>query len=272
MDNEAINSEYQDVLTKYTRTAKRNPSFGLVDQPFILVDKLQDWLRSAATHETTHAQRLLHVAYSKRGKPGIPFESSNFEPGDDCCLLVFCILHTMGQGNLINIFSRKKKTDGQLPLRRDTLQNIFGSAKIQGPDMSSKFFDLQHRFCPHKFDLLLGADLEEERVIPIREMNHIKQGGTADLWQICVPEDFVGRRLREVSAGSKHNAGSEEEPEWVSSPSTQMFHISQAWLDRAAIHSIDTRVNAYFLLAISICFKNLSWQKPSPLPERARCI
>ena len=102
MDNEAALKEFEGKLDEYTRKAARG-------RDFILVDRLQDWLRSPPRGEGTHAERLLHLAYSDRPLPGIPITPDKLRPGDDCCLLVFCILQIVGRGDLIDVFSRKRK-------------------------------------------------------------------------------------------------------------------------------------------------------------------
>ena len=208
MNTEAIIKQFTGKLDEYTRKSA-------CGQDFILVEKLQGWLRSPLGEEGTYADRLLHrVAYSKRHLPGVPMTPDNFKPGDECCLLVFCILQSIGRGDLINIFSRKGKIDRLLPISRHDLNALVDD--VDDADLLSKFFELQHRFRPAKFDLHVQTDWNEDMVVPIYRKNLIKEGGTAQLWQIDIPEEFVGQKLRDVSSGSRFNAGSEEDPDWVS--------------------------------------------------------
>ena len=203
--------EFRAVVKQCTREAK-------CGQHFVLVDKLQQWLRSLVEPGVTNAARLLHVAFSSREAPGLPITPEYFQPGDNCCLLIFCILLEIGCTQALQAFSRRGKIDRLIPLRRTTVQDTFQAAGINDKDVQSKFFELQHRFRPAKFDLYLGADWEENVVIPICEKVPINtKGGTADLWQIAVPEEFVGQKLRNISSGSRFNAnkGTAEEPEWV---------------------------------------------------------
>ena len=210
MDKKEIQKEFIGKLNEYTRKAA-------CGRHFILVDRLQDWLRSPVGGEGTYASRLLHrVAYSDRHKPGVPMTSDKFKPGDDCCLLVFSILQKLGRGDLIDIFSRKKKVDKLLPIPRHDLDAIANDGGY--PGLSSEFFELQHRFRPASFDLYDRNDWGEDKVVPIYQKNSIKAGGTAQLWQIDVPEEYVGHSLRDISSGSRFNAGSEQDPDWVSSP------------------------------------------------------
>ena len=214
MDKEKLQKEFKGKLDEYTREAA-------CGRHFILVDRLQDWLRSPVGGEGTYASRLLHrVAYSDRDKPGVPITTVKFKPGDDCCLLVFSILQQLGRGDLIDLFSKKKKVDKLLPIPRhdlDTIEND-GDHPSLSSEFFDKFFELQHRFRPASFDLHDRNEWGEDKVVPIYRKIPIKAGGTAKLWQIDVPEEYVGDTLKDISSGSRFNAGSEEDPDWVSFP------------------------------------------------------
>ena len=211
MNAQAVKEEYRSALQRYTRES-------VCRRHFVLVDKLQDWLRRVVEPNVTNAARLLHVAFIPRDSPGSPINLEYFQPGDNCCLLIFCILLEIGCAEALPDFLRRGKVDKLIPLRRATVQDTFQAAGINNTDMHNRFFELQYRFCPTKFDLYLGTHWEEKVVVPICEKNAITQGGTAELWQIAVPEDFVGHKLREISFGSKFNAGTEKEPDWVRFP------------------------------------------------------
>ena len=217
MKKEEIQQEFIDKLDEYTRKAA-------CGRDFILVDRLQNWLRSPVGGEGTYATRLLdRVAYSNRHKPGLPITSEKFKPGDDCCLLVFSILQKLGRGNLIDVFSRKKRVDKLLPISRHDLDTIANDPDTIANDrdhagLSSAFFELQHRFRPASFELYDRNDWGEDKVVPIYRKNPIKAGGTAKLWQIDVPVEYVGHALRDIYSGSRFNAGSEKDPDWVSFP------------------------------------------------------
>lgn len=221
MDKEAIQEQFISKLNEYTRKA-------VCGRDFILVDRLQEWLRSPVGGEGTYADRLLHrVAYSNRHKPGPPITSDKFKPGDDCCLLVFSILQKLGRGHLIDVFSRKKKIDKLLPISREDLNAIENDGRH--PGLSSEFFDLQHCFRPASFDLHDSNDWGEDKVIPIYRKIPIKSGGTAKLWQIDVPEEYVGHALRDIASGSRFNEGSEQDPDWVSFPTIYCDYALILW-------------------------------------------
>ena len=207
--SEAILDEFKAKLEGYTRRA-------VCGRYFVLVDSLQDWLRSPAQGDVPYADRLLHgVAYKHRQLPGIPISSNKLKAGDDCCLLVFCILQTLGRGDLIHSFSRKEKVDRLLPLSTDDLQDVYKNGEKNDQNFVSQFLELQHRFRPARFDLHDRTEWKEHKVIPIYRKNLIKKGVTATVWQVDVPEEFVGKRLRDVASGSRFNANTDEAPDWV---------------------------------------------------------
>ena len=209
ISDEAILEEFKTKLKYYTRQAECGRSF-------VLVDSLQGWLNSAVEGQGTHADRLLHnVAYKDRPKPGVPISPEKLKSGDGCCLLVFCILQLLGRGDLLHIFSRKEKVDRLLPLSPHDLLQIFKSGEVEDLTIASQFYDLQHQFRPARFDLHGRTEWDRDTVVPIYRKNHIKSGATASLWQIDVPEEFVGEKLRDVASGSRFNNNTDDEPDWV---------------------------------------------------------
>lgn len=209
MRHESILEEFRRRLDENTRTA-------VCGRQFVLVEKLQHWLRSPTDGKVTHAERLVHVAYrdgSATFSPAAPHII--FRSGDNCCLLVFCILQLVGCGSAIDVFYENHKTDRLLPMRQDTIQETFHSAKIQDRNKPIEFFKLQYLFKPARFDWQMKNNWDYNTVIPICQKNSIKEGGTAQIYQIDIPEEFVGESLRDVCAGSRFNAASEESPDWV---------------------------------------------------------
>ncbi len=207
MSHEPILEEFRGKLELYTQEA-------ICGRKFVLVEKLQNWLRSPWNGKVTPANRLLRVAYKDRPEFR-PLTDEIFKPGDNCCLLVFCILQLIECESAIEAFCTNQKDDRLLPMRLDTIQATFRSAHIQDPDAPSKFFELQHRFKPARFELHAIKNWDQDTIIPIVRHNPIKAGGTAKLYQIDVPEEFVGEKLRYVCAGSRFNAASNRSPDWV---------------------------------------------------------
>ena len=218
MNDQQILAEFKSKLELYTKTAA-------CGRQFVLVEKLREWLRSPCEGMATHAARLLRVAYEDRPN-FMPIIYDIFEAGDSCCLLVFCILQLIGCGKAIATFCSYQKVDRLLPMRRDTIQEMFRIANIQDKDLPSRFFELQHRFTPARFELHMRYSWDEDTVLPIYRKNPIKEGGTAHLYQIDIPEEFVGEKLRDVCAGSRFNAALTESPDWVCCPLTWLPEAS----------------------------------------------
>ena len=65
-------------------------------------------------------------------------------------------------------------------------------------------------FALQDFDLHARTEWDEDMVVAMYRKNPIKAGGTAKLWQIDMPEEFVGQTLRDISSGCRFNAGSEQ--------------------------------------------------------------
>ena len=239
MTTEAITRAFQDMLKRCTKVA-------VCGRHFILVDKLQKWLRTAKDPSdpegTTHLDLLLDEAFGSRDLPGLPVDSNALLPGDNCCLLIFCILQQIGCVKALPFFSRIGNVDRLLPLRLDWVRDTFQAACKDDWDLQAKssslideFFKLQYQYSPAKFNLYHSADWDDEhKVVPICEKNAInKKGGTAELWQIAVPEEFVDHTLRDISSGSrfpKVSAGQDTEPEWVSRIQRHLFLLQKLFV------------------------------------------
>ena len=206
LDHDAVLRRFRQKLEECTKVAVCN-------RPYVLVEKLQEWLRSPAPPATTtQAGCLLHAAYRNRRQPGLPITLSDFVPSRDCCLLVFGILLAIDCGERLHRITESDKVDSDLPLRWETVQDIFSDSEQQ----ALSFFQMQWRFCPHKFDLYKSKTLRKGRVVPVCWKEPIKEGGTAHLWHIAVPEEFVMPSLRKAVSDSRVPAGppGSETEEW----------------------------------------------------------
>ena len=254
MSHESILEEFRRRLQQDTRTAT-------CGRQFVLVEKLQQWLRSPADGVVTHAERLLRVAYEDRCKAFLPIAAPQIvlNPGEHCCLLVLCILQLIGCGSAIHVFYENQKTDGLLPFRQDTIQELFRDANIQDPNKATEFFEMQHRFKPARFELQMKNIWRSDRVIPIYRKNSIKEGGTAQVYQIDIPEEFVGERLRDFCAGSRFNAASEESPDWVRCRPIPSSYVPLFCL----MHGLVTTLSANAML-LNFSDTSLPWKPSCP--------
>ncbi|KAL8998393.1 MAG: hypothetical protein Q9169_002521 [Polycauliona sp. 2 TL-2023] len=183
---------------------------------YILVAELTQWLRSRVHpgKSTTQYGRLLLAVY---GDDIPPPSTLKLAEGDSCCLLVFCILLLIGRGNLIHVFQRFNILDKHLPIPLQQLQTRLHGPRIPDPlQLAAEFDEKQWPFCPAKFDLHMGQEYNEHRILPICHKAKINEkGGTAQLWQIEVKEEFVSHALRQAVEFSRYNfSTSNTEPDW----------------------------------------------------------
>ncbi|KAL8784971.1 MAG: hypothetical protein Q9213_003632 [Squamulea squamosa] len=183
---------------------------------YVLVAELTQWLRSRihSDKSTTQVGRLLMTAYRDQI---VPSSTEQLSEKDNCSLLVFCILLLIGKGHLIEQFRRHNILDKHLPIPHQQLRTKLQDARI--PDaihLAASFDEKQWPFCPAKFDLHSGQEYNEHKILPIcKKVKINEKGGTAQLWQIEIKEEFVGDRLKEAVAFSRYNCSlSETEPDW----------------------------------------------------------
>jgi hypothetical protein len=216
MSSQASN-DYNEALRDFREKIAGFTLIGACGRPYILVSKLTHWLENnAQIHfagqqiNTRPANRLLQAAYRRRsGRPAPPMDVGQLCSGQGRCLLVFCILLELGLGDKIYDFWRKEKADSSLPLQLYDLKETFAEIDNSNDteEHAKRFDKLQWRFCPARFDLNVARDFWVDRVLPIciKQLINTK-GGTADLWQIAVLEEFVGKELREAAKNSKYDS------------------------------------------------------------------
>ncbi|KAL8687353.1 MAG: hypothetical protein Q9224_005177, partial [Gallowayella concinna] len=185
---------------------------------YVLVEELTQWLRSKAHpgKSTTQLGRLVIAAY--RDYNGIaPSSTDKLMEQDSYCLVIFSILLLLGRGNLIHVFQKHNILDTHLPIPLQQLQSKFETARISdAKQLAADFDEKQWPFCPAKFDFHYSQEYNEHKILPICKKEKINEkGGTAQLWQIEVKEEFVGHHLKQAVSFSRYNCSpSSTEPDW----------------------------------------------------------
>ncbi|KFY38314.1 hypothetical protein V494_04413 [Pseudogymnoascus sp. VKM F-4513 (FW-928)] len=199
--NSAI-SEFKAVLAKCTKKAA-------CGRKYVLVKRLKLWIESKVglgLDDRTQASRLLDFAYRtrSRNRPAPAITRGVLCHRENGCLLVFCILLKLDRGHLIDEFRKHNICDKHLPINLHLLLEKTRAIAVRSPDsLSNEFNKLQWRFCPATFEMGLGKKLVPEHILPFCEKKLINtKGGTAQLWQVDVPAEFVGADI--VRAISKH--------------------------------------------------------------------
>jgi hypothetical protein len=159
--------------------------------------------------ETTQASLLLNAAYQHQNRPARPIDTEELFDDRAGCILTFSILLELGRGDLVHWFWRWERGDKQLPIDLVSLRAIFRD--MQTPNWvqyAEAFNDVQWKYCAPKLDLNNGRQYPEQRIMPFRRKKQInKKGGTAQLWQIEVLEEFVEPKLREAVTKSRYDLG-----------------------------------------------------------------
>ena len=178
---------------------------------YVFVERLHSWLKSPSKSNpsATNASVLVEAAYHIEKFVPVPLEQieSAHNPSN-CSLLIFSLLLKLGCGNLIHYFLRKNVVDRDLPTATadpEVIQTLLVEAGIPNAyHIATRFEELRWRFCPVKFELGVGKDYVKERVLPIHKRKVLSlKGGTADVWDIIVPEEFVSDELATVVGASK---------------------------------------------------------------------
>jgi len=169
---------------------------------FVFIEELKQWLSDP---DHTRVGDLLNAAYAGHALMPAPNISRNISMESDCSLLVFSILLSIGQGHLIDIFIRKDIVDRHLATEHAGEARIKGFLEWEGitdaAEVARKFVQAKWSFCAPVFDLRTGHDYGTDVILPIHKMRSINdKGGTANLWEISVPEQFVSKNLRTAAA------------------------------------------------------------------------
>ncbi|KFY94147.1 hypothetical protein V500_03400 [Pseudogymnoascus sp. VKM F-4518 (FW-2643)] len=197
-------ADFKAVLASHTKKATCGRSY-------VLVSKLRLWLKSnvpSGGEDRNQASRLLAYAYrSRENKPSLPITPEVLTDSHNECLLVFCILLELGRGHLVHRFYRRNKLDKHLPIPLESLRDTAAKISMSNLNEFVEGFDkLQWKFCPAIFEMGMGREFQENEVLPFCKKEEInKKGATAQLWQIEIPEEFVGLKLRAVVKDEKYD-------------------------------------------------------------------
>ena len=195
-DDDVAFDDFRTELDRCTREA-------VCGRKYVLVKDFKKWLRDKAGPDTriTQAGRLLMAAYRNTSQPGFfPVTSEQISTGPDCSLLVFSILLELDEGHLIHQFWKNDLVDHRLPILRYPLQSEL-SERMHLPnakDLAARFDEVQWRYCPAQFELDASKDHYEKKIIPICQKRLINKGGTAEVWEITVQEQFVGVKIQDM--------------------------------------------------------------------------
>lgn len=188
-----------ETLRKFDTTLDLLTVQGPGERRYIRVELLKKWWESeaipGASRRTRHIDVLLDHTYRKIMQPALPIHAEDICRENDGCIIVFSILLKVGgakAGRCIDRYENHRIFDKFLPVSLLSL-------KEQGLPYAEEFNQAQWAFSPPKFDLYASRLYTERYIIPICKDEPINpgKGGTANLWQIGVQEEFVSPKLRE---------------------------------------------------------------------------
>ena len=187
---------------------------------FVLTEQLKLWLNSRIDGLGTKnvlASLFDTVVVSKLSK------NQTIPPLKANSVLVFCILLELGLGHLLTSFTSNGISDASLPIKEQDLRSLSWNLGVGETKLTVDFFEMQWRFCPAMFELDGCDEWPPGTIVPICRQNLIAQGRTANVYEVAIPEDFIGKRLRHIFLASRY-----KDPEISASWVSQMLPSSPA--------------------------------------------
>ena len=203
---------YNEALAKFHEQLQRCTLTAYCGREFILITKLKQWLKCDSPIPGKTWLGLL-----------LPTEPTQLEPSvsermltHSNALITFCILLNLSRTKYLETFIRVNFVDSKLPIYLSALRSELNDAQIDEAEfLAESFAKEQWKFCPATFELEGTDNYIQNWILPITNYEPINEkGGTADLWQIEVPEDFVGETLRAEVPRSRYKGP--DGHEWVS--------------------------------------------------------
>ena len=180
---------------------------------FILTRRFKSWLNSIADGmgRQTVLERLFFNTVGTNNISGHlatpPWQSNS--------VLVFCVLLQLSVAHLLHDFSTSGISDSLLPLEKHDVRALFKSLESLNEKLADEFFEMQWQFCAATLELDQDHEWPPEMILPICAQNLIAQGRTAEVFEVAIPEDFIGENLAKAFPNCRH-----EDPDicpgWVS--------------------------------------------------------
>lgn len=169
---------------------------------FILTRRFKSWLNSIADDVgcQTVLERLFFNTFGTNNVSG-PLATP---PWQSDSVLVFCILLQLGVAHHLQDLSTAGISDSVLPLEKHDLRALFKSLEILNQKLADEFFETQWKFCAATLELDQDHEWPPEMIFPICAQNLIAVGRTAEVFEVAIPEDFVGKNLSQAFPNCRH--------------------------------------------------------------------
>jgi hypothetical protein len=191
---------YSSFLSKLKSCTMHNAIGGT----WINTRPLLAWILEKVDQQVTRLEHLLDYAYSASMVPSI--KASDLSRSGEASLIVFSLLLELRHGHLIHRFWRHGLNDSRLPFDKGSLDSVL----MEHVSLVSQILLAQWKYCPIIFDLDMALELPAKAVLPIIQRQRINdKGTTAQLWEISIPEEYVGRSLRRAASFSAFSSASD---------------------------------------------------------------
>ncbi|PMD45721.1 hypothetical protein L207DRAFT_630123 [Hyaloscypha variabilis F] len=171
---------------------ERNTCLSVSGRRFILTKRLKLWLNS--TFDTPEPETALESLFNTTIANEVAV-ASIIPPWNSDTVLIFCILLQLDRAHLLQEFVENRISDKSLPVDEQTLRALERKTGNTRESLADEFFEIQWQYCAVTFDLDRVYEWPEELIIPICSQNLIAEGRTAKLYEITIPEDFIGLGL-----------------------------------------------------------------------------
>ena len=188
-------SHHNHALTNFREQLEICTERAICGREFIHTSRLKEWLLSASSTVPDKTQlELLLPKDPDQPEPLLPSHALV----DKNALIVFCILLQLDKARCIESFFRASIYDTSLPKDFSSLHESLRAEHDIGDaqSLAKDFTTAQSKFCSPVFDLDGTKNHTPNQILPILHKEKINKGGTAQLWLIEVPEEFVGEGLR----------------------------------------------------------------------------
>ncbi|PVH68936.1 hypothetical protein DL98DRAFT_627424 [Cadophora sp. DSE1049] len=177
-------------LATFHDTIQRLTLTSALGREFILTEQLMTWLNSSCLEEPRDHSILEGLfndtlASHKLTEIHIP-------PWERESVLLFCLLLHLGLGQHLSEF--RDIFDDDLPLPVDAIHRM--SNWLETEKILDGFYDIQWRYFPARFHLDSFHAWPAEIILPICAKSLIGNGRTASVYEVAIPEEFLGPELR----------------------------------------------------------------------------
>lgn len=229
----------ETLLQVFNEQIQKNSAYSVSGRSFVLTERLELWLNSIvdASEPLTMLEILFDAVFVNEA-----LGNGITPPWQSDSVLIFCILIQLGVGNRLQEFVTNGISDKSLPIQEQDLRALAKDLGYVGEGFASNFFEMQWQYLPTTFDLDGVYEWSQERVIPICYQNSIAEGRTAKVYEVAIPEEFIGPKLAHAFPHCRRYLDSDSKinPGWVSQILTN-FTSMNAVINFSNTSTIDLR-------------------------------